>query len=352
MSVMRCRRPRGAALVETALSLSLVLLFLLGSIQIVITSYYQISLDAVTFTHNRAIALGVPAATVASNVDYPFSSIITSAPVNVGANPAAAPNLLMSGVMYGSSGQGSRSGGVTQLLPQQSVAAAQYVTAFATVTSSAIEAVVKDVCPHFCMVDGGFGTGGAQSSATTYFGSVDDNSPYFGGFGFMKTCGTNATDALNATNTLTTSYQWDTCPSDKIVWRGISFGPQLTAQNYQMQSPGLTPQQMTDGYHVTNGTFFVAWCHRRFYAYIANQLAAWPNIPAAGDDLNNFLTTLFHGYDSTGVTTPGELIYAVGSARNPPPPPGWDSTIMFDPPPGGAHPYEGNENEGWGCWLF
>jgi hypothetical protein len=346
---------RGAALAETAISLPVILLLLMGSIEVMLASYYQVTLDAATFQHNRAVALGVPAGTIASNVDSPFSSIIALAPIAVSGTPAPAPNMLISGVMYGSSASGQRSGGVSVVLPQQSVVSESITAPMTTITSNAIEAVPMDVCPHFCMVGGGFGTNAALANRTPYFGSIDDNSPYVGGFGYMKTCGTDDKDASTSYNNtlapLTAPTPWDTCPGP-IIWRGLSFGPQLTPQNYEMQLPGTQPQPPGLVFApAASATFFVSWCHRRFYAYIANQLESLggATIPTTAN-LPTFLTTLFHGPDATGKMAPGAYIYAirpsVGAAE------GWDATNLFDPPSGGPFPYEGNENEGWGCWIY
>jgi hypothetical protein len=347
---VRARRhgARGAIIVETSLSLSLVLMLLIGSVQVAVASYYQISLDAAMQAHTRATALAVPNATVQSSIDAPYANLMNISTASGSATPQP-PTMPISGVMYGSAGNGSRSGGVSMLLPRQLLEGASIPTGLATLNSTVIESSITDVCPHFCMVDGGFGTSAAQSTATSYFGSVDDNSPYFGGFGFMQTCYTDETDSITYQNSLTVATQWDTCPTSAVLWRGFSFGAQLTSQNYEFAYSGMQ-QGDNLGDPTVNGTFFVAWCHRRFYAYIANQLSAWPTIPASTSDLSAFLLALFHGYDTNGTISPGAMIYGVGSNNTPSTqPPGWDATDLMSAPSSSADPYEDNENESWGC---
>jgi hypothetical protein len=343
------RGMRGAVIVETALSLSLLLMLLFGSFQVALVSYYQITLDAAMQAHTRALALGVSSTTVHNSIDAPYSSLLGSSTITDGGAPQALPAPI-SGVMYGGAGTGSRSGGITMLLPQQLTSTASVSGGLATISTTVIESAMRDVCPHFCMVDGGFGTSAAQGSGVNYFGSVDDNSPYFGSFGFMKTCYSSDTNSLSATNDMTVAHQWDTCDASNVLWRGFSPSAQLTSQNYEFELPGMSQGATAAD---PSGTFYSVWCHRRFYAYIATQLAAWPSMPASTTDVNTFLTTLFHGYDASGTIAPGDLIYGIGSTTDAAmTPPGWDATDLMTAPSTSANPFEDNEDEYWGCDIY
>ena len=291
-------RSSGAALPESALVISTILLMILGSLRLAIVGYTQVSADAAAFTSARFSGVGDPngATKTATAVSAVQAGDITTAQGLPA--PAQAP------VDYNLSQDSTRHGGVTMMQ------AAQVVTTVLktnldgllfgansiSVTSTAIAPQYLDFYSHENVLGQSYNSGAALGSAQNYFTGGENVPPYFVGFHYFEYCEASLE-----------SGPWTDCPGT-IDFDAIGMAEFLDEDNWARTQPGVTG---------TDAVFKEMLCHQNAYANVAAlAYAAATHTAAAGvltdsqTDVHTIYSWDVHaqgGYPPSSYTGPGSF---------------------------------------------
>lgn len=290
---------RGAALVETALVSSLVLMLLFGAVQIAIVGFYQMAADGAAFTNAHQIAMiqsistpdpsqNSSAHTWTQNNILPnaMQGTSTTAAETISAAPTPPGNLDASlTTQFGLGNQLSRHGGFSLLQSTQLAATVTQTniaglltlngtTGNISVTGVAIEPEFLEMCAHKASSCTDIGAGGnASSSFTTknnYFTAGENTPPYMAGFHFLKRC----VDQTTTDAPLTVPNGWSACQNTEF--RSLGLAAELDAYNWgpsdsnNPNADGVYGQTISTAGLGLNGAFRDLACHQRKYAAIAN----------------------------------------------------------------------------------
>jgi hypothetical protein len=291
------RRPiadRGSALAETAIILSFTLLLLFGTMQLALSGYFQMQLDAATFEYAHAYALGVTDTAGLDQVSQLFPNVPSTSVVF----SASSPPLTNEPVNFTQFGQlTNRYGGASIIRPQRLNAVAQLsVSNFGFLSQSTIPFSAADVEGRYRVSNHDDDAQGAAYDSQTVYNTqvdpitVDDQNvpPYYFNFGFLFHCDRRP--------------GWGaSCPggSEHLHSLGMAEylkdGDDTVDGNYDMTTTG-----------VTQGEAFQAMaCHQRMYAQIAQDLPPAKPVYAPGRfwDENS-------GQTMGGQTVSFQLIYS------------------------------------------
>jgi hypothetical protein len=196
-------RARGAVLVETALFVSAALVFMLGTVQIGMLGFMQLTTDSAAYFDARANVLTVKAGTPEQNTNHAFPQIPAS-DITTAVVPAPTPSIP---VDYGyndpdptvrANSAVSRHGGASMLQPAQEQATVavpgimQILGQSLGVTGVAIEPEWQECGTHFDIANVGCSLSNPPAnSQTNYFTQGENTPPYLVGFDYMQQCALN-----------------------------------------------------------------------------------------------------------------------------------------------------------------
>jgi hypothetical protein len=249
---------RGAALAETAIILSFTLMLLFGSMQVALSGYYQMQLDAATFEYSHAYALGANDPAALAQIGGLFPNV----PLGNISFTASSPPLTNVPVNFTQWGQlNNRYGGASITRPQRLNATATLnVNQFGFLSANPITFTAGNVEGRNMISDhDDDAQGDPYDSQAVYNSQVnpitqDDQNvpPYYFNFGFMWHCGAQAFG--------------QNCPSQSLETLGMAEylkdGLDSVDGNYDINIPGAQ----------LNETFAPMSCHQRIFAQIAQRV--------------------------------------------------------------------------------
>ena len=240
----------GAALPESALVISTILLLILGSLRLAIIGYTQVAADAAAFTSARFTGVGDPngaakTSTAVAAVQAGDITTVQGLPV-----PAQAP------VDYNLTQDATRHGGVTMMQ------AAQVVTTVLktnldglllgsnpiSVTSTAIAPQFLDFYSHENVLGESYNSGAALGSAQNYFTGGENVPPYFVGFHYFENC-----------EVTLESGPWTNCPG-AIDFDAVGMAEFLDQDNWARTQAGVSG---------ADAVFKEMLCHQNEFANVA-----------------------------------------------------------------------------------
>jgi len=279
---MNLRSARGAALPETALSLTVMLAVLVGGLRLAIVGYEQVAVDGAAFydahetgikTTYSAIATGLDP-TAATQLVYPRTN---SPSVSINATaPQPAPTVAVQ-TQYGFDQTTNRHGGTSMIQPlqQMSMVTNSSVDSLSpwtggsvlSVTGYGVDVSYLETGVHANVDGANFNGATGTSTAVEYFSNGENTPPYFGGFNFMQWCPYN--DSL--------TVPWNSCPTE-TGYRALGLAEYLTTDNWSRPDPG----ESVVGVGPTSGSvFWETVYHHDVYARISQALP--PDINPGND---------------------------------------------------------------------
>ena len=276
------RSQRGAALPETALSLTVMLAVLVGGLRLALVGYEQISTDggagydarqtSYTVTDpGDTTSLNPGAATIAV---YPHTATNTINP----SSPLPAPTVSVS-TQYGFDQTNNRHGGVSMIQPlqQMSTVTNNNVDSLSpwtggsvlSVTGYGIDAAYLETGVHADVNGDDFNSGQSTTDAVDYFQHGENTPPYFGGFDYMTYC------PVTNVASMTTGTGWTSCTGG-IAYRALGLAEYLTTDNWTRTSPGITPENAGNA----SGVFWETLYHHDVFSQISSALPANLSTPA------------------------------------------------------------------------
>lgn len=251
------RSQRGAAIVETALSVTVGLLFVFGGLQLGIIGYQQVSADGAAFISQHVgdqFGDGYSAATATY-------STVHKSDLNYSPHPSATPSGQM--IDYGYANTSNRHGGatVTGAVSVETVARRQMNYALPFVSQFLGTTLQGDAVSQFQAQEGpGWNVAGALNpdqllaDSASWTWTNDTTPPYFVSRNYMMRC-------MN-------TYPWDTCKKETEY--AYSVAEYLDADNWWRPDAGVQPQG--------SSTFYEIPCHQRAYAsWVAKLPATYPD---------------------------------------------------------------------------
>lgn len=289
------RFQRGAILIETALTVGLVLTLMVFSIQVGLVGFMQETADAASFVYGHAAVVGVnnpggPGAVVNGIFpQIPVSSVVGSP------TPAVTPNL--GGVNYGYNGTAAdqlaapshRHGGVSFVTPQKydvSLSKANIVNlrGFPVgVSSKSSEAYDRECGEHF-NVSGSLAPCGDPSAPPNYqvnnLSNGENTPPYFMGFNYQYQC----TDLHPWSGSYcSTATSVDAFDMSAALYGHLSSFVAGSRQDMEangsedLNTGGLGGSTGT-GNLSNEGTFAGSACVQRAAGWLASFLQTYPNL--------------------------------------------------------------------------
>jgi hypothetical protein len=188
---------RGAALAETALVVGVILIMILGSVQLGVVGYLQMTADAAAFLSAHQMAVGDPNAIAATTSVFPqFNALqISSTPA-----PAPAPTVYIdygyndpNPTIAAASGN-NRHGGASMMEPSQLTTKVQKSNVISllgvplSVEGSMIEPQWLENGAHFDVANSpNYGQAGTNFQED-YFQNGENTPPYFVGYNYIENC--------------------------------------------------------------------------------------------------------------------------------------------------------------------
>jgi len=304
-------RIRGAALVETALVVGVVLVMVLGAVQIGILGYLQMSADAASFLNAHQNVIGVSSGSPASatqqvfpQFNNPNSSIVNNV------LPAPSPTIY---VDYGyndpnpgiaAASASNRHGGAAIMEPSQmqsTVANSRVATILGIpigVSGSMIEPQWLENGAHFDVANQNYGST-ASNMQVDYFTNGENVPPYYVGFNEVEHC--------------MSGLPWNSatpCPISSANpnpqdFEAIGVAEHLDDSNWSVPlNQGGSAVSGNWGSTATGGanasTFTQMACHQRYFATISAFLVSNPTLPNVYSNYPNLLTQqLTHNANGT-----------------------------------------------------
>ena len=300
---------RGAVLVETALTVGIILTILLFSVQAGVLGFLQLTFDAASFVDARLAAVGVSNTTPGAHANSTSAIFRQVSPSQITSTVAPAPSPSVP-VDYGYNSTNAsqqaasitdRHGGVSMMLPTQqtsTIAKPSFFKIFGKsvgVASQSVDALWLECGIHVNVSNGNNSCSpaavgaGSAAYAGNYFSSGEDAPPYFVGLNHFHHC----TDA-QPYSTCTTAG------SDFLAIGSAEFlhGP---AGNQTGNWTNALPGAGGDSYATT---FWLMGCHQRTFAVIAAALVPYATLTQYYNATNSWAAA--NGY---GSVTNAEAIY-------------------------------------------
>jgi hypothetical protein len=191
---------RGAALVETALVVGVILVMVLGAVQVGVIGYLQMSADAASFLNAHQTVIGVSSGDPIAATQQVFPQFnTTSSSITPQVLPAPSPTIY---VDYGyndpnptiaAASSANRHGGASIMEPSQ-VQSTVTKTSVATilgvpinVSGSMIEPQWLENGAHFDVANDSYGNNAANMQVN-YFTNGENVPPYYVGFNYIQHC--------------------------------------------------------------------------------------------------------------------------------------------------------------------
>ncbi len=268
------RRQRGAALPETALVLTLVLMVVIGAIRVALVGYQQVSVDGAAFfnAHQTGVKQTYPG--VATQLDpnaatqnaFPRTA---SADATISPQTYAPPNADVS-TNYGFSNSGNRHGGASLMQPLQTISTVTrsnldaigiFGGSLLTVSGIGVEPSFQETGVHGNIGGNDFGTQAAFAGAKDYFSQGENTPPYFGGFNYLYFCPTPDS----------ASTPWNSCPQAE-QFLALGLAEYLDEDNWGRSQNGIAPEG--------SAVFWETLYHQNVYANISTALPSDISTPA------------------------------------------------------------------------
>ncbi|HEY5231276.1 MAG TPA: hypothetical protein VIJ11_10350 [Galbitalea sp.] len=256
---------RGAALPETALTLTLLLLVIIGGIRVAVVGYEQVSVDGAAFFNAHETGLKQTNPSVAQQLD-PNAATASAFPRAAGADATIAPQTFAPPAVslpnYGFDQTNNRHGGASLMQPLQTISTVTKtnldpVSIFGgsvmTVTGIGVEPSFKETGVHGNIGGNDFGTAASFASAADYFSQGENTPPYFGGFNYIQFCAV-APDP---------NTSWNGCPQ-QVEFLALGTAEYLDIDNWGRSQNGITPEQQA--------VFWETLYHQNVYAEITQAL--------------------------------------------------------------------------------
>jgi hypothetical protein len=256
------RAERGAALAETALVVGVILIMILGSVQLGVVGYLQMTADATAFLSAHQLAVGdVNGMTAATNVFPQFTGDIVPS-----AAPAPVPTVYIdygyndpNALIRAASGN-NRHGGASMMEPTQLTTTVQKQNVISllgvplSVEGAMIEPQWLENGAHFDVANSSnYGQAGVNFQEN-YFSAGENTPPYFVGYNYIENCPDPQPWATTAT----------ACVSG-VQFRALGVAEHLDDSVWQLpdgELPGLgNPGALL--------AFAQVACHQRVYATLA-----------------------------------------------------------------------------------
>ena len=281
-------RQRGAALPETALVLTLLLMVVIGAIRVAVVGYQQVSADGAAFFNAHETGLKQTYPGVATQLD-PNAATQSVFPRNATGDTTITPQTYAPPAVqlpnYGFNQSNNRHGGASLIQPLQTISTVTRtnldpVSIFGgsvmTVTGIGVEPSFQETGVHGNIGGNTFGTQASFAAATDYFSQGENTPPYFGGFNYMQFCPV-APDPNPANS-------WNGCPTT-VEFLALGMAEYLDVQNWGRSPNGIAPENQA--------VFWEALYHQNVYAEISAVLPQdispthpW-NVTAAKTALNH-----------------------------------------------------------------
>jgi hypothetical protein len=285
---------RGAALVETALVVGVILVMVLGAVQVGVIGYLQMTADAASFVNARQSTIGVASGSAADATASIFPQITSS---NITTTVVPAPSATVY-VDYGyndssssirTSSVDNRHGGAALMQPsglQSTVSKSSVATILGIpigVSGSMIEPQWLENGVHYDVANADYGSSTASDFQVDYFKNGENTPPYYVGFNLMEHC----QDAMPWAPSQTDCVTIGTATPDFLA---LGMAEHLDASNWGIPTQGISGQWGPSATPVTAtaSTFVQMRCHQAAFAQVANFLASNP-------DLGTIMSTYFPG---------------------------------------------------------
>ncbi len=273
---------RGAALPETALVLTLLLMVVIGAIRIAVVGYQQVSADGAAYFNAHETGLKQTYPGVATQLD-PNAATQTVFPRNATGDTTITPQTYAPPAVtlpnYGFSQTGNRHGGASLIQPLQTISTVTRtnidpVSIFGgsvmTVTGIGVEPSFQETGVHGNIGGNDFGTQASFAAAADYFSQGENTPPYFGGFNYMQFCPVAPDPNL--------ANAWNGCPT-AVEFLALGMAEYLDVQNWGRSPNGIAPENQA--------VFWETLYHQNVYAEISADLATWaPNIATTANRQN------------------------------------------------------------------
>jgi hypothetical protein len=258
---------RGAVLVETAMTIAVVLAVLWGGLELGLTGVQQLRADGAAFTSSHAQALNLSQPTPSAiNPASKAAGIYSGVATSDVALQNGTPPQTNEAVNYDFSATGARHGGVSLLLPVQIVSTvlrgnvASIVLGATgsalTLTGSTIDPAYEEVGAHGNIQGNNFNTTAAFTDRNDYFSQGENTPPYFVGFHYLTFCEDTSS--------------WSACPTNDQDYDAIGLAEYLDVDNWGRAANGSVP----------NGVFTATLGHQNTFAEITGVLATAPTAQA------------------------------------------------------------------------
>lgn len=258
---------RGAVLVETAITMFVILAVLYGALQLGLVGVQQLRADGAAFTssHAQALNLSQPtpsAVSPAGKAAAIYSGVATGdVTLNNGRPPATNES-----VNYDFTNTNGRHGGVSMLLPVQIVSTVLRNNVHGIVlgatgsllnlSGNSIEPAYQEVGAHGDIQGNAFNTTAAFNSRSDYFSQGENTPPYFVGFHYLTFCENTGS--------------WASCPVNQQDFDAVGLAAYLDADNWGKPFNGS----------VSNGVFAATLGHQNTFAQISVAISAAPTAQA------------------------------------------------------------------------
>jgi hypothetical protein len=252
---------RGAVLVETALTILVVLTVLYGSLQLGIVGVEQLRADGAAFASSHAQALNVTEPTVgAIDPAAKAAGIYRGVASTDVALANGKPPTTAEAVNYDFTDTQGRHGGVSLTLPVQVVSTVLRnnvnsivlgaTGSLFTLSGSTIDPAYLEVGAHGNIQGDAFNSLASFNDRADYFSQGENTPPYFVGFHYLTFCES------------TTS--WAGCPTNDQDYDAVGLAEYLDADNWGRANNGS----------VTNSVFIATLGHQNTFAQISGVLGA------------------------------------------------------------------------------
>jgi hypothetical protein len=258
---------RGAVLVETALTIFIILSLLYGGTQLGIVGVEQLRADGAAFTSSHAQALNVSEPTTGAADPAAKAAGIYNGVANTDVALASGkPPTTAESVNYDFTNTQGRHGGVSMLLPIQIVSTVLRKNvnnivlgttgSLFTLSGSTIDPAYLEVGAHGDIQGNAFNSTAAFNDRNDYFSQGENTPPYFVGFHYLTFCENTSS--------------WNGCPTNQQDYDAVGLAEYLDADNWGRASNGSVP----------NAVFTATLGHQNTFAEIAGALANAPSAQA------------------------------------------------------------------------
>lgn len=259
---------RGSIIVESALTLTLILFVLYGALQIGIVGLEQLTVDGGAFAtaHQDSFAGGKQTYVSGKALAQSTLPHLVSPNVNSVTTRGEPPTTAFAG-QYGFNTPNARYGGVSMIQPVQTVATvtrnqiANLVLGVTgqtlTVTGIAIEPAFRLINGHADVSGNAFNTAGAFNTNADPL--AESAPPFFVGFNYLQSC-----PYVLAGN----EKPWNTCPNG-VILSALGSAEFLDAHNWGREVNGVMPSG--------RAVFWETRYHQKLYANISQKLRLYPN---------------------------------------------------------------------------